>query len=287
MVQQMVEHSHVAPSSRRLQLTAPSSHPPAMRGAPFSSPHAAPGRDSYMALQGLVRADELSVVFQPIVRMGDGALFAYEALVRCTRADVASPPVLFERAVSAGCVGRLGRMVREIAVPLASGIPLFLNVHPLELEEAWLVRPDDPIYAHDSDVYLEVTESVPLTHFELCHHVLHEVRVRGGVHLVVDDLGAGYSNLKRIVDLEPRVVKLDRELIVGIDRSTRQQRLVANVVRLCVDLNATVVAEGIETADEYDALCETGVHYGQGFLFARPQFPLPPVTWPPAPPSGG
>jgi len=73
----------------------------------------------------------------------------------------------------------------------------------------------------------------------------------------------------------------------GIDRSTRQQRLVANVVRLCVDLNATVVAEGIETADEFDSLRETGVHYGQGFLFAKPQFPLPPVTWPPAPNHSG
>jgi EAL domain-containing protein (putative c-di-GMP-specific phosphodiesterase class I) len=254
-----------------------------MRGAPFVPPQGTPGRDSFLALEGLVRADELSVVFQPIVSMSDGSLFAYEALVRCTRREVASPPVLFERAVSAGCVGRLGRMVREIAVPLAAGIPLFLNVHPLELEEAWLVRPDDPIYGHDSDIYLEVTESVPLTHFELCHHVLHEVRVRGGVHLVVDDLGAGYSNLKRIVDLEPRVVKLDRELIVGIDRSRRQQRLVANVVHLCRDLDATVVAEGIETAAEYDALRDTGVHYGQGFLFARPQFPLPAVSWPPAP----
>ena len=244
-----------------------------MRGAPFAPPHGAPGRDSFLALEGLVRADELSVVFQPIVSMVDGSLFAYEALVRCTRREVASPPVLFERAVSAGCVGRLGRMVREIAVPLASGIPLFLNVHPLELEEAWLVRPDDPIYSHDSDVYLEVTESVPLTHFALCQHVLHEVRVRGGVHLVVDDLGAGYSNLKRIIDLEPKVVKLDRELIVGVDRNVRQQRLVTNVVRLCQDLDATVVAEGIETAAEYDALCDTGVHYGQGFLFARPQCP--------------
>jgi len=239
------------------------------------------GRDSFLALEGLVRADELSVVFQPIVGMNDGELFAYEALVRCTRPEISSPPVLFERAVSAGCVGRLGRMVREIAVPLASGIPLFLNVHPLELEEAWLVRPDDPIYGHDSDVFLEITESVPLTHFELCHHVLSEVRVRGGVHLVVDDLGAGYSNLKRIIDLEPRVVKLDRELIVGIDKSQRQQRLVANVVRLCCDLDATVVAEGIETASEFDALRDTGVHYGQGFLFARPQFPLPAVSWPP------
>jgi EAL domain-containing protein (putative c-di-GMP-specific phosphodiesterase class I) len=101
------------------------------------------------------------------------------------------------------------------------------------------------------------------------------------VHLVVDDLGAGYSNLKRIIDLEPRVVKLDRELIVGIDKSQRQQRLVANVVRLCCDLDATVVAEGIETSSEFDALRDTGVHYGQGFLFARPQFPLPAVSWPP------
>jgi len=253
---------------------------------PFAPPQAPSRRDSLLAVDQLVRAEELSVVFQPIVSMRNGSLFAYEALVRCSRPDVSSPPVLFERAVSAGCVGRLGRMVREIAVPLASGIPLFLNVHPLELEERWLVRPDDPIYAHDSDVFLEITESVPLTHFELCHHVLHEVRVRGGVHLVVDDLGAGYSNLKRIIDLEPRVVKLDRELIVGIDRSKRQRSLVASVVRLCGDLDATVVAEGIETADEFDALQSTGVHYGQGFLFARPQFPLPPVTWPPASPRG-
>jgi EAL domain-containing protein (putative c-di-GMP-specific phosphodiesterase class I) len=70
------------------------------------------GRDSFLALEGLVRADELSVVFQPIVGMNDGELFAYEALVRCTRPEISSPPVLFERAVSAGCVGRLGRMVR-------------------------------------------------------------------------------------------------------------------------------------------------------------------------------
>jgi EAL domain-containing protein (putative c-di-GMP-specific phosphodiesterase class I) len=239
------------------------------------------GRDSFLALQGLVRPEELSIVFQPIVSMLDGELFAYEALVRCTRPEFASPPVLFERAVSAGCVGRLGRMVREIAVPISNGLPLFLNVHPLELQEPWLVRPDDPIYSHDADIYLEVTESVPLTHFELCQHVLHEVRVRGGVHLVVDDLGAGYSNLKRIIDLEPRVVKLDRELIAGIDKSRRQHCLVNSVVRLCVELNATVVAEGIETQGEFDALRDTGVHYGQGFLFARPQFPMPAVTWPP------
>jgi EAL domain-containing protein (putative c-di-GMP-specific phosphodiesterase class I) len=115
--------------------------------------------------------------------------------------------------------------------------------------------------------------------------VLREVRARGGVHLVVDDLGAGYSNLKRIADLEPKVVKLDRELIADIQLSRRQWQLVAGVVRLCVDLGAVVVAEGIESSDEYFALKDTGVHYAQGFLFARPGYPMPDVTWPPPPPS--
>jgi EAL domain-containing protein (putative c-di-GMP-specific phosphodiesterase class I) len=266
-------------------LSTYSSSPPPLEGAralavPLIT---ATGRDSYLALHSLVSAEDLSVVFQPIVSMTDGKLFAYEALVRCARTRLKSPPVLFERAVSAGCVGRLGRMVREIAVPLGAGLPLFLNVHPQELQEPWLIRPDDPIYTHDHDVFLEITESVPLTHFELCKQVLKEVRVRGGVHLVVDDLGAGYSNLKRIIDLEPRVVKLDRELIVGVDQSERQQKLVKSVVSLCADLNASVVAEGIETNDEFSALCDTGVHYGQGFLFAKPEFPMPMVSWPARP----
>jgi EAL domain-containing protein (putative c-di-GMP-specific phosphodiesterase class I) len=171
-------------------------------------------------------------------------------------------------------------MIREIALPLVSGQALFVNVHPLELQEGWLVRPDDPIYLHDHDIFIEVTESVPLTHFDLCMNVLRELRARGGVYLVVDDLGAGYSNLKRIADLEPHVVKLDRGLILGIERSRRQQQLVTGVVRLCTDLGARVVAEGIETVDEFLALRDTGAHFGQGYLFARPGLPIPDVNWP-------
>jgi EAL domain-containing protein (putative c-di-GMP-specific phosphodiesterase class I) len=234
-----------------------------------------------MALRDLVAPEDLSVVFQPIVRMTTGRLFANEALVRCSNPDLANPPELFARAMTANCVGRLGRMIREIAIPLSTGMPLFINVHPQELNESWLVRPDDPIFSHDHDVFVEITESVPLAHFDLCLNVLREVRSRGGVHLVVDDLGAGYSNLKSIADLEPRVVKLDRGLIAGLDRSRRQQQLVAAVVRLCTDLDALVVAEGIETVDEYSAVLDTGAQLGQGYLFARPGYPMPAVSWPP------
>ncbi len=234
---------------------------------------------------GFVKLGDLSAVFQPIVSLHSGDLFAYEALVRCAvpRFSPLSPPMLFERAAADRSTGRLGRLIREIAVPLCGGVPLFVNLHPGELEEGWIVRPDDPIFAHDEDIYLEITESAPLTHFELCASVLREVCSRAGVHLVVDDFGAGYSNLKIIADLEPRVVKLDRKLVQDLHRYPRQQKLVSTVVHLCGELGAVVVAEGIETVDELQAVCDCGAQYGQGYLFARPSFPLPTVTWPPPP----
>jgi EAL domain-containing protein (putative c-di-GMP-specific phosphodiesterase class I) len=235
-----------------------------------------------VAMQRLIQPDDLSVVFQPIVDLTDGSVFAYEALVRCKLPRFGDPSALIEYAANERCVGRLGRMIREIAVPLCSGVPVFLNVHPQELTEGWLVRPDDPMFLHDHEVYVEVTESVPLTHFQLCLSVLSELRSRGGVHLVVDDLGAGYSNLKRIADLEPAVVKVDRQLVVGIERNGRQRRLVQGVVRLCRDLGARVVVEGIETVPELDAVRDTGAHYAQGYLLAMPGFPLPLPSWPPA-----
>lgn len=275
--------SGAAPSAATNRLSdAPSALPPRPADHDRSTrrlPRAA-RRDSLIAIQQLARPEELRVVFQPIVELTSGRLFAYEALLRCPDC---SPAELFERAHAAGCVGRLGRLVREVAVRLGAGKPLFLNVHPGELNQPWLVRPDDPIFEHDNEVFLEITESVPLLHFELCIQVLRELRVRGGVHLVVDDLGAGYSNLKSIADLEPRVVKLDRGLVAGIHRNPRQRRLVSGVVRLCQDLDATVVAEGIEVPEEYRALCDTGTHLGQGYLFARPGFPLPCISWPPPP----
>jgi EAL domain-containing protein (putative c-di-GMP-specific phosphodiesterase class I) len=221
----------------------------------------------------------LSAVFQPIVCLGSGEVFAYEALVRCRLVNL-DPVALFEQASSFRSTGRLGRMIREIAMPLCAGTPLFVNLHPNELAEGWLVRPDDPIFFHDHDVYLEITESVPITHFDLCMSVLHEICGKGGFHLVVDDLGAGYSNLKLIADLEPRVVKLDRQLIETLHEKPRHQKLVATVVRLCHDLGAAVVAEGIETIDELRAVIDCGADYGQGYFLARPAFPLPSVTWP-------
>ena len=219
------------------------------------------------------------MVYQPLVDLTTRTLFAYEALVRSTTPDFDSPMSLFAAAVEHSCTGELGRLIRELAVEGCPGHPLFLNIHPAELNEKYVVQPDDPIFQHSEDVYLEITEGVPLSHFRLCQSVLREVRSRG-VYLVVDDLGAGYSNLKYIADLHPRVVKLDRELIMGLVKDTRMFKLVSAIVVLCLELDALVVAEGIETVEELEAVQDAGAHFGQGYLLARPAFPPPAVAWP-------
>ncbi len=217
----------------------------------------------------------LYVVFQPIVDIRRRRVFAFEALVRSP--SFPSPPALFDEALAVGRCGELGREIRRKAVAAASGWPLFLNVHPQEFGEPWIVRPDDPLFLHDADVYLEVTESVPLSHYALVTPIIRELRSKGA-RLVVDDLGAGYSNLRYIADLEPEVVKLDRGLIAGCHKDRRQRVLITSIVRLCGDLGATVVAEGIELSDELVALMDTGVQYAQGYLLARPGVDLPEAT---------
>src|SRR5882724_12835452 len=110
--------------------------------------------------------------------------------------------------------------------------------------------------------------------------VLKEICARAGVHLVVDDYGAGHSNLSRILDLNPTIVKLDGALIRGIDKDPRRQIIVRHMVALCVDLGAKVVAECIETVDELKAVADQGVHFAQGYVLARPAFPPPEVNFP-------
>jgi EAL domain-containing protein (putative c-di-GMP-specific phosphodiesterase class I) len=230
------------------------------------------------AIRRVIDERDVYCVFQPVFDFRREKVFAYEALARTRCKDFDGPLALFTAAVASGVTGELGRLLRVLALEGCPSHPLFINIHPAELNERWVVQPDDPIFQHSDDVFLEITESVPLSHFRLCQNMLDEVRGRG-VHLVVDDLGAGYSNLKYIADLHPRIVKLDRGLVAGLTRDSRLFKLVSGIVRLCGELDAKVVAEGIETNDELDAVQAAGARFGQGYLLARPAFPLPEVQW--------
>lgn len=211
----------------------------------------------------------LYIAYQPIVDLETKSTFGFEALVRSRCKALPDPPRILRAAIESGYMGQLGRALRRMSIEGCPAYPLFLNIHPDEFDEGWLVRPDDAINEHDKEIFLEITESVPLSHYRFCHSVLAEVR-RRGASIAVDDLGAGYSNLKYIADLAPEVVKLDRQLIAGLTGASRLHRLVTSIVDLCRGLGARVVAEGIETPEELRAVIDTGAHYAQGYVLARP-----------------
>jgi EAL domain-containing protein (putative c-di-GMP-specific phosphodiesterase class I) len=229
-------------------------------------------------IEEAVAQSSMTVFFQPVVDLKNGEIYAYEALLRSRSPHFDNPIAMFNAAVKSSCVGALGRLARKIAVETCEEWPLFINIHPQEFDEKWLVQPDDPLFCHGRKVHVEITESVPLSHFELCHSVLEEIRGKG-ISLAIDDFGAGYSNVKYISDLSPELVKIDRELVKGLGLAGRGIDLVREIVSMCRGMGAKVVAEGIETREELMAVKAAGVHFGQGFLLARPAFPPPPVLW--------
>jgi EAL domain-containing protein (putative c-di-GMP-specific phosphodiesterase class I) len=231
------------------------------------------------AVHELVDSGSLGIAFQPIVDLRRRAIHAYESLARVASPHFSGPAELFVAAARAGRVGELGRIHREQADRICPQTPLYLNIDPHEFGHGWLVRPDDPIFRRRASVTLEITESVPISYFEECHSVLAEIR-RKRVQLAIDDFGAGYSNLRYVLDLEPEIVKLDRQLIVGLDAGSRHGRLVGAIVGLCHEMGAQVVAEGIETAGELAAVVALGFDFGQGYLLGRPANPPPDMIWP-------
>jgi EAL domain-containing protein (putative c-di-GMP-specific phosphodiesterase class I) len=220
--------------------------------------------------------ETLWIAYQPIVSWSKRTTFAYEALVRNEEPTLRSPPDLFEAAERLGRLQDLGRAVRDRVARTLDEQPtsalLFINLHAMELDDDSLISAAAPLSRHAQRVVLEVTERAPL---EKIRDVTSRVaQLRGlGYRIAVDDLGAGYAGLTSFAHLEPEVVKVDMSLIRGIDRSPMKQKLLRSIVSLCRDLGIEIIAEGVETETERDALIELGGDLCQGYLFARPEKP--------------
>jgi EAL domain-containing protein (putative c-di-GMP-specific phosphodiesterase class I) len=100
-----------------------------------------------------------------------------------------------------------------------------------------------------------------------------------GFRIAVDDLGAGYAGLTSFAQLEPEVVKLDMSLVRNVHEQPTKQTLVRTMITMCHELGMQVVAEGIETAAERDAIVAAGCDLMQGYFFAKPGQAFPPATF--------
>jgi len=212
------------------------------------------------------------MAFQPIVDMIARRTFAYEALVRTDEESLKRTDVLIATAERLGRIHELGRTVRAAVAIAARDVPddvlLFVNVHGLELTDEDLFGDACALARLAPRVVLEITERIGID------PVAGPARVamlrQRGFRIAVDDLGAGYAALGALATLEPEIVKLDMSLIRDIDRHPTKRRVVGAITTLCRELGSRVIAEGVETAGELQAVRDVGIDLIQGYLLARP-----------------
>jgi EAL domain-containing protein (putative c-di-GMP-specific phosphodiesterase class I) len=122
-----------------------------------------------------------------------------------------------------------------------------------------------------SRLIFEVTESENIVDAEKLARIFREYRELG-IKTAIDDFGAGYAGLNLLARFQPDIVKIDIDLVRGVDANPTKQIIVENIVVLCGKLGIVALAEGVETAGERDFLSGVGIDLMQGFLFARPAF---------------
>lgn len=120
-------------------------------------------------------------------------------------------------------------------------------------------------------IIFEVTESEQVMDRPHLVNIFREYR-RYGFHTAIDDFGAGYAGLNLLSEFQPDIIKIDMELVRGIDQSAPKQAIVSGIVSICTALDIKVLAEGIETAAERDCLKAMGITLMQGYLFCKPAF---------------
>ncbi len=221
------------------------------------------------------------MAFQPILNLRTRQLFAYEALVRTEEDSMKRPDVLIATAERLGRVHELGRSVRAAVARAAAaappGILLFVNIHGLELTDEELFDPRGPLIPYAPRVVFEITERIGIDPIAGPSRV--EMLRRLGYRIALDDLGAGYAALGALATLEPDVVKLDMSLVRDLHLHPAKRRVVGALATLVRELGAQVVAEGVETTAERDAIIEAGIDLVQGHLHGRAARDFPPPIW--------
>ncbi len=220
-----------------------------------------------------------SMAFQPIADIGTGAIFAHEALVRGPNGEGAQTIL---SAIEDDNRYAFDQQCRVKAIELATGLNLAkdgarlsINFMPnavyepracIRLTLATALRTGFPV----DKIIFEFTEDEKLD----TAHILNILRTYRamGFKTAVDDFGAGFAGLSLLTKFQPDIVKLDMELIRGIDRDGVKRRIVEHMIRMLGDLEITTICEGVETPDELETLRDLGVRLVQGFVLARPAF---------------
>jgi diguanylate cyclase (GGDEF)-like protein/PAS domain S-box-containing protein len=236
-------------------------------------------------LRRAIERGEIEVFYQPVVDLSAGRLAGFEALARWrhpTRGLV--PPADFiPLAEENGLIVPLGALVLRLACrqvsewrrsrPTARGLSVSVNISAKQFQQPGLVAMVETTLAEAGlpapCLRLEVTETVLMQNAEAAAEMLEGLK-RLGVKLAIDDFGTGYSSLSYLHRFPFDTLKVDRSFVGRMTTDAESRGIVETILLLASKLGKDVVAEGVETAGQRDALAAAGCRYAQGYLFARP-----------------
>ena len=233
-------------------------------------------------IRGIEERD-FTFAFQPIVDVASRRVSSYEALIRGTRNEPAGAlleglPV--ERLYVLDQRARVGAVT--LAARLGIECSLNLNVVPGSLYSSETSIHSTLVAAERNHlppdrIVLEITESEAVEDQRHFADLINEYRGIG-LKVAIDDFGAGYAGLNLLADFQPDLIKLDMKIVRDIERHGPRQAIVRAIGQACYDLGIDVVAEVVETLEEYAWLEHAGVRLFQGYLFAKPGFECLPAA---------
>ncbi|RAK34301.1 PAS domain S-box-containing protein/diguanylate cyclase (GGDEF)-like protein [Falsochrobactrum ovis] len=252
---------------------------------PFRPAFRAIGSDKLQLESDLRRAlerDEIHLVYQPIVRLDEGDIAGFEALMRWEhpRRGTISPAEFIPVAENSGLIVQLGlfaiQRAAEDLFAWQEEFPkseLFVSVN---LSSTQLIRQDlindvrsvlSRIHLRRGSLKLELTESVLMENPEQSAHVLTRLKTMG-IGLSLDDFGTGYSSLAYLTRFPFDMIKIDRSFVHG--NKPQKTTLLRSIISMAHDLGLAVVTEGVESEADAVQLREMGCEYVQSFMFGQP-----------------
>ncbi|PKM08911.1 MAG: hypothetical protein CVV14_02325 [Gammaproteobacteria bacterium HGW-Gammaproteobacteria-4] len=236
-------------------------------------------------LSGAIERNELSLVYQPVVRIADRAIIGAETLLRWDSRSLGpvSPSVFVPLAEQSGMIEAIGSWVVRSAFSqhvawsarIGGDFRLSVNVSPRQLRSLDFLEvvrqhlQQTGLDPRRSLLCIEITESELMDDIDASLQVLNRLKSLG-MHVSIDDFGTGYSSLSYIRRLPVDNVKIDTSFVREIATNANAKGLVASIVAMAHSLDLAVVAEGVETQTQFDVLAEMGCDAAQGYLFSRP-----------------
>ena len=235
-------------------------------------------------LQDVILGEGLTSVYQPIVDLGTGDIFAYEALTRGPRGtSFESPATLFAIAEEVDLTVELDRACFRGALRSAMTLEpvhrLFVNLLPMSFYDSAFIEVEvgnllSAAGLTPANIVFEITERLAIENFTSFKRALGQYTAMG-FGVAIDDVGTRHSNLETVMSLRPHFIKISDVLVRGIARSTVKREMLRSLRHIAETIDAVMIAEGIEHVEDVAALRDLGLRYGQGYYMARPGPPFP------------